>query len=170
MLKDVLCTSLDVVFCGTAKGEASAKLGYYYAGPGNKFYGILYKVGLTPRKLEPKDCYDINSYNIGLTDLVHNQAGNDREIAKENYDVVGFKEKINVYQPRFVGFTSKTAASFVMGYQGVTSLVNYGLQSQSLGITKIFVLPSTSGSARRYWNESYWFDLKSLLTKDQENI
>ncbi len=43
MLKDVLTENLDVVFCGTAKGKASATLGFYYAGPGNKFYGILHK-------------------------------------------------------------------------------------------------------------------------------
>ncbi len=167
MLKDVLAHDLDVVFCGTAKGKASARLGYYYAGPGNKFYNILHKTGFTPHRLEPKDCYDINSFRIGLTDLVHNQAGNDREIAKENYDVIGFKEKINIYQPKFVGFTSKAAASFVLGYQGVTSIINYGLQSQTLGATRIFVLPSTSGSARRYWDEAHWFNLKSLLAERQ---
>lgn len=163
MLKDVLSKGLDVVFCGTAKGKASARLGFYYAGPGNKFYGILYKIGLTPNKLEPKDCYNINSFKVGLTDLVHNQAGNDKDIAKENYDVSGFTEKIRFYQPKFVAFTSKTAASFVMGFQGVTSLVKYGLQNNTIGTTKIFVLPSTSGNARRFWDESYWFDLKNLL-------
>lgn len=167
MLVDVLAHNLDVVFCGTAKGKASARLGYYYAGPGNKFYNILHKTGLTPHRLEPKDCYDINSFRIGLTDLVHNQAGNDREIAKENYDVIGFKEKIKIYQPKFVGFTSKAAASFVLGYQGVTSIINYGLQSQTLGATRIFVLPSTSGSARRYWDEAHWFNLKNLLAEHQ---
>lgn len=113
MLKDVLSNGLDVVFCGTAKGKASARLGFYYAGQGNKFYSIIHKIGLTPHRLEPKDCYDINSFKIGLTDLVHNQAGNDREIAKENYDITAFTEKIKIYQPRFVGFTSKTAASLL---------------------------------------------------------
>jgi len=58
MLKDVLTHNLDVVFCGTAKGEASARKGFYYAGPGNKFYGILHQAGFTPNKLEPKDCYE----------------------------------------------------------------------------------------------------------------
>lgn len=32
MLKDVLTANLNVVFCGTAKGKASAGLGYYYPG------------------------------------------------------------------------------------------------------------------------------------------
>jgi TDG/mug DNA glycosylase family protein len=164
MLKDVLCANLDVVFCGTAKGEASARLGYYYAGQGNKFYSILHTAGFTPIKLKPKNCFDINQFKIGLTDLVHNQAGNDKAILKENFDVDWFINKMKTYEPKFIGFTSKTAASFVMGYKGVTSLVEYGLQDYSIGSTKIFVLPSTSGSARRYWKESYWFELRSLLS------
>ncbi len=36
MLKEVLQKDLKVVFCGTAKGKASATKGFYYAGPGNK--------------------------------------------------------------------------------------------------------------------------------------
>ncbi len=33
MLKDILKENLSVVFCGTAKGKASATKGFYYAGP-----------------------------------------------------------------------------------------------------------------------------------------
>lgn len=80
MLKDVLISNLDVVFCGTAKGKASARLCYYYAGPGNKFYTILHTAGFTPHKLSPESCYEINNYKIGLTDLVYNECGNDNEI------------------------------------------------------------------------------------------
>ena len=73
----MLTYNLDVVFCGTAKGETSARKGFYFAGPGNKFYGILHKTGFTPIKLDPIHCYDINQFNIGLTDLVHTEFGND---------------------------------------------------------------------------------------------
>lgn len=165
MLRDVLSHNLDVVFCGTAKGEASARLGFYYAGPGNRFYYILYEAGFTDRKLAPKDCYDINTFGIGLTDLVHNQAGNDNEIAKENYEIERFHEKMALYRPKYIGFTSKAAASFAMGHWGRTRLVNYGLQEQTIEGVRVFVLPSTSGSARGYWDESYWFALRALVVK-----
>ncbi|MTI38276.1 mismatch-specific DNA-glycosylase [Fulvivirga lutimaris] len=163
MLKDVLTYNLDVVFCGTAKGKASALKGFYYAGPGNKFYDILHKTGLTPHKLRPNECYDINQYNIGLTDLVHSEYGNDNQIKDESYDVVSFKSKILKFKPKIVAFNSKKGASFVLGYRGVTSLVEYGLQDATIGNSKLFVLPSTSGSARRYWDDSFWFQLKSVL-------
>lgn len=93
MLKDVLIENLDVVFCGTAKGKASAKKGYYYAGPNNKFYGILHKAGFTSHVLSPAECYGINTFKIGLTDLVHVQAGNDNEINSANYEVDAFIKK-----------------------------------------------------------------------------
>lgn len=165
MLKDVLTHNLDVVFCGTAKGETSARLGNYYAGPGNKFYGILHKAGFTPQKLQPHECYEINQYNIGLTDLVHTEFGNDNEISDDSYDVNGFINKMKTFNPKFIAFNSKKSASFVFGYRGITHLVDYGLQSNKIGKSKVFVLPSTSGSARRYWDEKFWFELKKLISK-----
>lgn len=168
MLKDVLTTNLDIVFCGTAKGKASALKGFYYAGPSNKFYSILHSAGFTPKKLEPRYCYDVGNYKIGLTDLVHNEYGNDNQISSENYDVAGFISKMEKFQPKYIAFNGKTATSFVLGYQGVTSLVNYGQQNKTIGHSKLFVLPSTSWNSRRYWDESYWFDLKKLIEQEKE--
>lgn len=163
MLKDVLTENLNVVFCGTAKGRASALKGFYYAGPGNKFYGILYDAGFTSKKLIPADCYEINKYSIGLTDLVHTEFGNDNEISSDSYEVDLFIAKMKKYSPRFIAFTSKKAAAFALGYRGVTSFIDYGLQSETIGSSKVFVLPSTSGSGRKYWNDKHWFELKKLV-------
>ncbi|MFT4155149.1 mismatch-specific DNA-glycosylase [Parafilimonas sp.] len=163
MLKDVLTENLEVVFCGTAKGKASALKGYYYAGSGNKFYGILHSTALTPKRLLPTNCYSMNEYRIGLTDLVHTEYGNDKDINSDSYKVDVFIKKMEHYKPKFIGFTSKAAASFALGFRGVTSLINYGLQIQTIGASKIFVLPSTSGNARRFWDEKYWFELKKLI-------
>ncbi|MBA6316875.1 mismatch-specific DNA-glycosylase [Cellulophaga baltica] len=153
MLKEVLTYNLNVVFCGTAKGKASARLGYYYAGTGNQFYPILYKTGLTNKLLLPSNCYDINKYKIGLTDLVHAQSGNDNQLNDENYDIISFKTKIEKYKPKYIAFNGKKSAAFALGFKGKTNKVQYGLQSQKISDTKLFILPSTSGSARRFWDE-----------------
>lgn len=163
MLKDVLKENLNVVFCGTAKGKASATKGFYYAGPGNKFYAILHQAGFTNSRLLPTDCYSINTYNIGLTDLVHTESGNDNQISKESYEVDLFIEKMKSYKPNYIAFTSKAAASFALGFKGVTNIIEYGMQNQMIGDSKVFVLPSTSGSARAYWDEKYWFELSSII-------
>lgn len=163
MLKDVLHKNLDVVFCGTAKGTTSAMKGFYYAGAGNQFYSILYKAGFTPKQLLPNECFNVLQYKIGLTDLVHNQHGNDNELDDSNYDVLGFTKKIKEHQPKYVAFNGKKAAAFALGFQGKTKKVSYGLQTSTIGKTKLFVLPSTSGSARKFWDEQYWFELRELL-------
>jgi TDG/mug DNA glycosylase family protein len=164
MLKDILKENLDVVFCGTAKGKASALKGFYYAGQGNKFYYILHRAGFTGTRLLPTDCYMINQFGIGLTDLVHSEYGNDNEISKGSYEVDLFIEKMKHFKPRYIAFTSKAAASFALGFKGVTSIIEYGLQNQKIAGSQVFVLPSTSGSARAYWEEKYWFELKRLVT------
>ncbi|TMI73296.1 MAG: mismatch-specific DNA-glycosylase [Bacteroidetes bacterium] len=163
MLKDVLTYDLDVVFCGTAKGKKSADSGFYYAHAGNKFYKILFDAGFTPHRLVPETCYQINQHKIGLTDLVHKQSGNDRQINKSSYEVDLFSKKMIEFQPKFIAFTSKTAASFALGFNGKTRHINYGLADKVIGKSKIFILPSTSGAAARFWAPEYWRDLRKMI-------
>lgn len=55
VLPDVVGPCLDIIFCGTAAGKASAQRKAYYAGPGNAFWPTLHKVGLTPHQLKPEE-------------------------------------------------------------------------------------------------------------------
>ncbi len=70
MLKDLLAPGLKIVFCGTAAGEVSAARGEYYAGRRNKFWSVIFEVGLTPRRLTPGEYKDLLGFGIGLTDVV----------------------------------------------------------------------------------------------------
>ena len=53
VLPDLLAPGLVTVFCGSAVGAASARIGAPYAGPGNKFWPMLAETGLTPRRFAP---------------------------------------------------------------------------------------------------------------------
>lgn len=55
ILTNVLRDRLSVVFCGTAVGPTSARVGAYRAGPGDQFLSVLYEIGLKPRRLEPQE-------------------------------------------------------------------------------------------------------------------
>ena len=68
-MRDVLTTGLDLVICGTAASSVSAQRGQYYAGPGNRFWTILWETGLTDRLLEPPEYGSLLDYRIGLTDF-----------------------------------------------------------------------------------------------------
>ena len=158
ILQDLLKPNLDIVFCGTAAGEVSAKKKAYYAGPGNQFYSILYRAGLTQKQLEPHDYEKLLLYNIGLTDLVKLTSGNDNVLSKRDYDVKSFLKKIFNYQPKMVCFNGKKAAAEFMGTK--TKNIRYGIMAGTIGETKLYCAPSTSGSARRFWDEVYWINLR----------
>lgn len=80
-----------------------------------------------------------------MTDLVKKKAGMDKGLAQEDYDTEALTQAIATHLPRFLAFTSKTAAQKFLG----TPNVEYGPNDRTDG-TKLWVLPSTSGTARRY--------------------
>jgi TDG/mug DNA glycosylase family protein len=79
--------------------------------------------------------------------------GNDNELPPNAFDVEALTTKIMLYQPAVVAFTSKTAGKAFCG-----SRTALGWQPTMVGKTKLYVLPSTSPSARWQWNahESHW--------------
>lgn len=160
-LPDYLDYGLDVVFCGTAVGERSAAEGHYYSQPGNLFWSTLHRVGLTPIQLLPRHDVTITAYGLGLTDLIKGHVGNDADLDKTMYDIERLKDKILGCAPRFIAFLGKNAAANYSGSD--TSNVPYGLQQLAIGQTQVFVLPSTSGKARRHWNEEAWHELVHLI-------
>ncbi len=161
ILKDVLERGMKVVFCGTAVGDQSALRGAYYAGPGNQFWPILAETGLTPYRLLPEQYPFLVKFRIGLTDLVKGRAGRDTVLAAHDFDVGIFKAKIEMFAPMAVGFNGKKAAEVFFGRTGI----EYGPQEVRIGKTALFVLPSTSGAARGYWDPEYWWELARFISK-----
>jgi double-stranded uracil-DNA glycosylase len=41
--------------------------------------------------------------------------------------------------------------------------VDYGAQPERLVGAELFVLPSTSGAARGFWDEKHWLELAALI-------
>lgn len=153
VLPDMLRPGLAVVFCGTAVSSASAKASAYYAGPGNKFWPMLGRTGLTPHVLAPREYPRLLEYGIGLTDLAKGAAGGDASLSQSDFDVKAFVEKIALHVPAIVAFNGKTAAKFALGVKQV----EYGLQRHPLAKSVVWVLPSTSGAANGAWDEAHWF-------------
>lgn len=159
ILPDVLAPGLRVVFCGVAPGRVSAARRAYYAGPGNKFWPMLYKTGLTPRLFAPHEYAKVLELGIGLTDVSKTGFGADHELAPEAFDPEGFLRKIDLYRPRAVAFDGKFAAKKAFAVKTIP----YGRQAEPLFGATVFVLPSPSGRARRFWDERYWFELAAFV-------
>ena len=162
-LPDVLDPGLKVVFCGSAAGRRSAMARAYYAGPGNRFWEMLHRIGLTPYLLAPGEYRRVLAYGIGLTDMVKRRSGNDEVLAPEDFDAELLRRKIERYPPRAVAFNGKRAAQAFFGGQ-----VDYGMRDGGIGNTVFCVLPSTSGAARRFWDERHWFDLAAYIKTGKE--
>ena len=152
VLPDVLGPGLRIVFCGSAAGAASAREGAYYAGPGNRFWPTLQRVGLTPRLLAPPEFRCVRRYGIGLTDLCKTESGSDAGLSGEADDKAALSAKIVRHRPAILAFNGKRAAGVYLE----AGTLDYGEQTQRIGETAVHVLPSTSGAARRWWDEAFW--------------
>ena len=163
ILPDRLAPDLAVWFIGTAAGPRSAAVGAYYAHPGNRFWRALYQARITPRQFDPHEYPDLLDLGIGLTDFCKISWGVDSQIAREHFDVAGFRRKVLRLKPRALAFTSKTAASLWLGRS--TGRIQHGRQTAEPGPT-VFVLPSPSGLATSYWSIEPWRDVGRWLKTD----
>jgi TDG/mug DNA glycosylase family protein len=154
VLQDVLRPGLRVVFCGTAAGAASARARAYYAGPGNAFWKTLHAIGLTPTQLAPAEYERLPEFGIGLTDVCKVLYGSDEEVGTGEFDVSGLQARIRATEPANLAFNGKNAARGALERD-----VAFGLQEEQLGGATVWVLPSTSGAARRFWDVSPWEEL-----------
>jgi double-stranded uracil-DNA glycosylase len=163
VLEDLLRPGLQVVFCGTAAGTASARAQAYYAGPGNAFWRTLYATGLTPAQLAPSEYRRLLNFGIGLTDVCKVRHGSDAEVGTEEFDVEGLSARIAAVEPAYLAFNGKNAARGVLERD-----VKLGPQEERIGGATVWVLPSTSGAARSYWDIDPWQELARICTGTKE--
>jgi TDG/mug DNA glycosylase family protein len=154
VLPDVLAPGLRVVFCGYAPGTASARAGAYYAGPGNRFWISLHEVGLTPLLLRPAEFARLLEFGIGLTDVSKTASGSDREVGRRGVDPGRLAAAVEAASPTHLAFNGKNSAQAALGRK-----VSYGPQPDRIGGATVWVLPSTSGAARGFWDIGPWQEL-----------
>ena len=142
-LPDLLEEGIDLLFIGINPGLKSARLGHYYAGPGNLFWKCLYESRLTPELLRPQEDRRVLEYGIGITDCVKRASRMASEVRRSEFReaTLALTQKIERYAPRLVCFNG------LMGYrQTVDPEAQLGLQPGGLGGAIVFVVPSTSGA------------------------
>jgi TDG/mug DNA glycosylase family protein len=119
---------------------------------------VLCKIGLIDRQLKPQEFREVLKYGLGLTDLAKQAAGRDAELSYEDFDAAGLRTRIEFYCPKVLCFNGKKAAQIFLEKR-----VGYGLQEDSIGDTRIFVAPSTSGAASGFWDIRVWLSLAALI-------
>lgn len=159
ILPDVLRTGLRLVICGSAAGRVSAERSAYYAHPQNRFWSILAETGLTPHRFDPVDYPSLPEYGIGLTDVTKTEFGSDADLT--SHDTDRLRAALAAYRPQIIGFNGKRAASLGL-YRPSKSIV-YGRQNKPLAMAQVFVLPSTSPLAVRWWDVAPWHELATAV-------
>ena len=161
---DVLAPGLRCVFCGINPGRRSAAAGAHFANPRNDFWRLLADAGLTPRRLDPSEQWELPTLGYGLTNAAYRTTKGSGDLRRA--DFAGAPERLERLaadlRPGAIAFVGKAA------YQGAFGLARseLGLQERALGDTRLFVLPSTSpaNAAVPYAERLRWFRaLRELL-------
>lgn len=154
ILPDLLPPGLNLVFCGTAAGTVSAARGQYYAHPQNKFWRTLHAVGLTPGRIAPQDYASVLDHGIGLTDLAKHVSGMDSQLPPGSLGreaVADLRARIERCAPKILAFTSLTGGRKFAGPR-----TTFGPQTETIGATRVWILPSPSPAAHWNWDEDVW--------------
>lgn len=159
ILEDLLRPNLRLVICGTAAGTRSARIGAYYAGPGNKFWRTIHAVGLTPHLISPEDWRLLDAFGIGFTDMAKHHFGMDRDLPAGCFDAGRLRAAIEEIQPGALAFNGKAAAQAFFGRKPI----GHGRHEERIGKTAIWILPSTSGAASGAWSVAPWQALADAI-------
>ncbi len=146
-IPDHIKKDLRILFIGFNPSIRSSETGHHYANPTNRFWKILYKAGLTERKLHPSEDVTLLEQGYGFTNIVSRPTRNAQEITAEEYRQgrEELMEKISFYRPKIACFVGKG----VYHQYSRKRKVAWGEQKNPIVPGTIeFVAPSSSGLVR----------------------
>jgi TDG/mug DNA glycosylase family protein len=139
-LPELLRAEARLVVCGTAGRASIAR----YAEHGNRFWHVLYEVGLTATVLQPGDYTLLLENGIALTDLAQYSAGMDAVLPGNALYVARLRDVVEAIKPRALAFNGKNTASML--YRAGTHRLSWR-QSERIGETAVYVPPSTAATS-----------------------
>jgi TDG/mug DNA glycosylase family protein len=137
-----------VLFCGINPGLYSGAIGHHFARPGNRFWPALYEAGFTDRQLDPGEQRELLRLGYGITNLVPRTTASADELSAEEL-LAGRRRlagKVKRYRPRLLAVLGIGAYRTAFQEPKAT----FGLQTQSIGDTILWVLPNPSGLNAQY--------------------
>ncbi|RTL64827.1 MAG: G/U mismatch-specific DNA glycosylase [Pseudonocardiaceae bacterium] len=143
--------ALRVLFCGINPGLLSAATGHHFARPGNRFWPVLYDAGFTPRLLLPAEQGELRALGLGITNMVARTTARADELSDDEFRAGGERLRSLVAQeePRWLAVVGVTAYRTAFGAPGAA----VGPQQETLGDTRIWVLPNPSG-LNAHWSRA----------------
>ena len=144
----VIAHDLRVLFCGINPGLYTAAVGHHFARPGNRFWPALHASGFTDRLLSPFEEDELLARGCGITNVVERATATAAELSAAEYVEGGrkLKAKVRRYRPRFLAVLGVGAYRTAFAQPKAT----LGLQPETIGETRVWVLPNPSGLNAHY--------------------
>jgi TDG/mug DNA glycosylase family protein len=147
-IPDLVGPGLHVLFCGINPGRLSGELGLHFARAGNRFWKLLHAGGFTDRILLPSEQAVLPGLGIGITNLAARTTAAASELSNEELRAGAslLEAKARELSPRFIAFLGLGAyrTAFARPHAVV------GAQPETLGPTKLWLLPNPSGLQAHY--------------------
>ncbi len=147
-LPDVIAPNLRVLFCGINPGLYTAAVQQHFGRPGNRFWPVLHRAGFTPRLFHPSEQRELLPLGYGITNLVARATAAAAELTDDELAEGAriLERKVRRYEPRVL------AVAGVGAYRTAfrRPKAQLGLQPETIGATRIWVLPNPSGLNANY--------------------
>ncbi|HEX6058023.1 MAG TPA: G/U mismatch-specific DNA glycosylase [Gemmatimonadaceae bacterium] len=147
-IRDVVAPGLDVLFCGINPGLWSGATGHHFARPGNRFWPTLHAAGFTERQLAPFEERLLLARGLGITNVVRRTTATADQLAPEELVAGGRRlaRLVRRHRPRVLAVLGIGAyrTAFARTRAGL------GLQEETIGATRLWVLPNPSGINANY--------------------
>jgi len=150
-LPDVIARDLDVLFCGINPGLYTAAVQQHFGRPGNRFWPAIHRAGFTPRLFHPSEQRRLLQHGCGITNVVARATAAAAELTPaelvEGARILG--AKVRRYRPRVLAIVGIGAYRTGFG----RPKAKMGLQGETIGDARIWILPNPSGLNANYQAE-----------------
>ncbi len=147
-VQDVIAPGLRVLFCGINPGLYTAVTGHHFARPGNRFWPALHAAGFTDRVFAPHEERLLLGHGYGITNVVERATATAAELRAAELAEGGQRlaARVEQYAPRVLAVLGITAYRAAFGRRDAS----IGPQPETIGGTRIWVLPNPSGLNAHY--------------------
>lgn len=145
---DLIAPRLKILFCGINAGLYSAATGFHFARPGNRFWKAMHLAGFTDRQLDPSEEQELLELGYGITGFCRRATASASELSKAEIIEGGRRlvSRVEKYKPKILAVLAMTAYRTAFN----RPRAQVGLQQETLGSTKIWLIPNPSGLNANY--------------------
>jgi TDG/mug DNA glycosylase family protein len=145
---DVIAPGLAVLFCGINPGLYTAAIGHHFGRPGNRFWPTLHAAGFTPRLFDPSEELELLPLGFGITNVVARATAAADELSNREMIAGGrlLEAKVREFVPEYLAVLGVGAYRTAFA----RPKAQVGFQPESIGDTRVWVLPNPSGLNAHY--------------------